>query len=158
MKHLFESVIVLLSCSLLGMVTVANEVIEAPLYGRFMMWMAQHGKNYETSHEFNWRYELFREVDVQLKAAVAHGYVKESTVGHNKFSDRLPEELGGRPTNFLSTLPSKPLPKAAAPTASGYTTTIDWCDSTHAACNEIQSQNDCTSAGGSFATIAAMEA
>ena len=160
MKHLFESlllIVVLLSFSLLSVVTVADEVIKAPLYGRFMMWMAEHGKTYETSHEFNWRYELFSEVDVQLKAAIAHGYVKESTVGHNKFSDLLPEELGGRPTNFLSSKPSSPLVPTNDAT-SGYQTIVDWCVANEA-CNDIQDQGEtCTASGGAFATIAAMEA
>ena len=97
-----RSMLQLLMLAILAVAAFASEAVKSDikLQSRFLEYLAQHGKTYETAYEFYWRQEIFREVDAKLEAAIASGAVKATTVGHNKFSDRLPEELGGRPTNF----------------------------------------------------------
>ena len=58
------------------------------------------GKNYSTQDEFNKRFTNYLQVDAEIKKAISSGAVKETTLGHNKFSDQSDEDMGGHSSKF----------------------------------------------------------
>lgn len=56
----------------------------------FMTFLAHHGKAYATVEEFEHRFNLYAQVDLEIKQF--NSVPQTSTVGHNKYSDWTQEE------------------------------------------------------------------
>jgi len=78
----------------MAMMTVSLQSQDEVLSAEFVQWMTTHGKNYRSIEEFQERFAIYRVKDSQIEEAIASGIVGPSTIGHNKFSDRRPEERG----------------------------------------------------------------
>jgi xylem cysteine proteinase/KDEL-tailed cysteine endopeptidase len=116
---------------------------------RFLEYMSEYGKQYNTLIEYFERLDMFKAKDAVIKE---HNARQSSYVlGHNKFSDRTDEEMqammqdtgdyarGGEP---------------AAGTMAFPTTLINWVD--NGCVNPIQDQGSCGSCWA-FSTVASME-
>jgi C1A family cysteine protease len=115
---------------------------------KFLNFVAQHGKSYETVEDFNLRSALFAVKD----AVIAVENAKNTWVsGHNKFSDWTKSE-------FTSMLGYLPMDKSDAVeqtlSAEALPASVNWI--TNGAVNAVQDQGQCGSCW-SFSSCAAME-
>ena len=127
----------------------------------FVQWMSIHRKSYSNMEEFMYRLSVYKQTDALLRDTVASGIVRESTIGHNKFSDRSLDERGGSRYSRPEKLNSQAVyqdPRAVGEVCAGYNEIINYCGGKTGACNPVQDQGDqCMHVGGAFATIAGIE-
>ena len=112
-----------------------EQVEDSALMRDFVQWASTHSRNYEDAEEFNFRFSIYKDIERQMQAAVDAGAVRPGQLGHNKFSDRSPEEMrGGKHARKL--FEAKPIPefhimKKAESTvelkASNYKTFVNYC-------------------------------
>ena len=142
-------------------------VVSADQVGDFLAWAAKYGKGYSDNEEFQKRFEVFLETERQMQDAIQSGAVNPWQLGHNKFSDRRHEEISNTPRRlyqqgFYLHLNEKLLTEKFPIHKSNYNVIVDHCSNKESegegACNEIMDQGDCLMAGGSFTTVAAIEA
>lgn len=99
-----------------------------------MTFLAHHGKTYGTIQEFEHRFKLYVETELQISQFNAQP--QTSTVGHNKFSDWSAEERK-RLTTDISFMKTRNT-KIAILEANDLPTEINWVE--RGAVNEVQDQ------------------
>ena len=115
---------------------------------RFLEYMSEYGKQYNTLIEYFERLDMFKAKDAVIKE---HNARQSSYVlGHNKFSDRFDEEMQAMMQDTGDyTSGGEPAAPMAFPT-----TLINWVD--NGCVNPIQDQGSCGSCWA-FSTVASME-
>ena len=93
----------------------------------FVQWMATHGKSYSTMAEFFDRQAVYKRNSDQIRQAVESGLVRSSTLGHNRFSDRLPGEVGASRPQLFAELNSSPVLESTSLLADGYKEIVNYC-------------------------------
>lgn len=122
--------------------------LETNMYFKFMNYMAEHGKSYETAEEFGERFAIFKAVEEMINQ---HNLTTASyTLGHNQFSD-----LAHHEKSFMrGRLPSKAAKAQFFATNAEVPESVDWRDQN--AVTPVKDQGQCGSCW-TFSTTGVME-